>query len=151
MTDEEKTPPFQVLTGKDATVGAPPRVGPTMSQINERLGQLEILGQQALKRLQQTALMVDGLGGNLNRRIDVLHEEAALLRVSVTHPANDRGESGLIKLPVQTPAQRARSILAVPVKFVSHATAAAVALRLVAKQFPDYAEAIDAFLVAFGL
>ncbi len=153
MSDEDdKTPePFVLLTGNNATLGgplgaAPPRLA-TQSQINERLGKLENLADQVLKRIGQMALMVDGFGGNLNRRIDVLHEEAALLRASVQYPANDN-------IPVtvdKTPVQKAAGLLAVPVKFTSHAVALSVVLRLIGKHMPEYEQAIDSFLKVFGL
>jgi hypothetical protein len=118
-----------------------------MAQINERLAKLENLGDLVLKRVGQMALMVDGFGGNLNRRIDVLHEEAALLRASVTHPANDVVPFSQAK----TPGQKARAVAALPVKLASYATALAVALRLLGKHYPEYGQAIDGVLAVFGL
>lgn len=146
MSDDEKTEPFVLLTGKDATL-APPRPGPTMAQINDRLGKLEYLSDQVLKRIGQMALMVDGFGGNLNRRIDVLHEEAALLRASVTHPANDVIPYSQAK----TPAQKARAVVAVPVKLAGYASSLAVGMRLIANQYPEYKESVDSILGVFGL
>jgi len=150
MSEDDERPhePFVLLTGKNAPVGAVPRAGPTMAQLNQRLEKLEILGEQVIKRIGQMALMVDGFGGNLNRRIDVLHEEAALLRASVTHPAND---VDVTVVRDRTPVQRAAGLLAVPVRFAAYATAAAVALRFVGKVLPQYEQAIESTLRVFGL
>lgn len=150
MSDADDKPPhepFVLLTGHNATVGAPPRIGPTMQQINERLAKLESMGDQVIKRIGQMALMVDGFGGNLNRRIDLLHEEAALLRASVQYPSNDNVDVTVERTPVQ----RAAGILAVPVKFTSYAVALSVVLRLIGKQLPEYEAAIDSVLRVFGL
>lgn len=147
-TEERPHEPFVLLTGgnKDATLSVPPRPHQTQAQIAERLGRLENLIDQVIKRIGQMALMVDGFGGNLNRRIDVLHEEAALLRASVTHPAND------IDISVErTPVQRAAGILGVPLRFTAYATAAAVGLRFIGKVLPQYEQAIDGFLRVIGL
>lgn len=141
MTDEtNKTPPFPygiIAGGKDATVGAPPRVGPTMAQINDRLGDIA-------KRQQQTALMVDGFIGGLNRRFDVLHEELALIRATMPQPANDNGE-------LVFPLQKKRAAMPFPVKLVGVAAPLAVILRLLGKHIPEYESAIDAVLGLFGL
>lgn len=145
MSDDKPHEPFVLLTGKDAT--PPPRPGPTMAQINERLAKLENLGDQVLKRIGQMALMVDGFGGTLNRRIDVLHEEAALLRASVSHPANDVVPYSQAK----TPAQKARAVVAVPMRLAAYASGLAVGMRLLANQYPEYKEPVDAILGVFGL
>lgn len=141
MTDEnDKTPPFPygiIAGGRDASGVAPPRVGPTMTQISERLGDIA-------KRQQQMALMVDGFIGGLNRRFDVLHEELALVRATMPSPANDNGE------PVFA-LQKKRAVLPFPVKVAGVAVPLAVVLRLLGKHIPEYEDTIDSLLGLFGL
>lgn len=144
MTDRPPEP-FLLLT-KEAE-NMPPRPGPTMAKI------LELL-QQTLKRQQQTALMVDGFASAVNRRFDVLHEEMALMRVALNRPANDTDAT--VEVDVDTdeeekPTPRKRRALAITGNVLSYATTAAVVLRLVGKQFPEYQEAIDGVLGMVGL
>lgn len=140
MTDDDnKTPPFPygvIAGGKDASGVAPPRVGPTMAQIADHLGNIS-------KRQQQMALMVDGFIGGLNRRFDVLHEEVALTR-ALMQPANDNGE------PVFA-LQKKRAVLPFPVKLVGALAPFAVALRLLGKHVPEYESVIDSLLGLIGL
>lgn len=161
---DEKTPPgpFRIVSETEGPAVVP-RLGPTMAQIVERLGQLDRVEQLAtavLKRLQQTALMVDGFGSTVNRRLDLLHEEAALLRVGIqsppegeSHPDNipitlDESQAKKPKRSVKHKAQRAAVLTG---KLLSYGTTLAIVLRLVGKRFPDYQETIDALLALVGL
>jgi hypothetical protein len=155
VTNDNKPPrePFRIVTERDEVTPAVPltipRLGPTMAQICARLEvaeKLEPLVAQVLKRLQQTALMVDGLGSNLNRRIDLLHTEAALTRAAVGSPSDEPPVS--VVVPASVKARRAVVSFG---KYASYATTAAVILRLIAKAYPEYEEAIDALLKLGGL
>jgi hypothetical protein len=146
MQDDDRTEPFVWLGDKDT----PPRPGPTMAAIVGELGKLRALAEQVLRRQQQTALMVDGLGNQLGRRFDVLHEESALMRVQLARPGNDAAEH--IEVDVEpTPGQRAQRLMKLSGRYLSYGTTAAIVLRLIAHQFPEYAAAIDGLLGLFGL
>lgn len=134
---EEKTPPgpFRIVS----EVPKAPRPGASL---------VDLIGQ-ILKRLQQTALMVDGFASAVNRRFDVLHEEIALLRVTMNRPVEERDN---IDVTVsKTPAQKARGVVALTGRLLSYGTSLALLLRLVGKQFPEYEAAIDGLLGLFGL
>jgi len=137
MSDEMKPPrprePFLSLVDR----GAPP------IPLSERLARLELNSDLTLKRLQQHALMIDGFGSTINRRFDVLHEEAALLRAYV---ANGKGDTVL-----PPPKVTARQAAVLTGKYASYVTMAAVVLRMAAKLFPQYGDAIDSVLGVFGL
>lgn len=151
MTDKPKNEPFLLLTKEAAN--APPRVGPTMASILELIAQSKELCGQTLKRQQQLALMVDGAISTINRRFDVLHEEQALLRVTLSRPANDN--DGHIEVDVEPePPNRVKQARAITVglfKGTSYLTTVAVVLRLIGKSFPEYEAAIDGLLGLFGL
>lgn len=147
MPDRDTPPgPFVVLTDE---TNPPPRTGPTMAAIVGELGKLRALVEQILRRQQQTALMVDGFGSNIGRRFDVLHEESALIRVALDRP---RAEADTIPVDYEpTRGEKARRLFALGGKWLSYGTTAAIGLRLLAKSFPEYTEAIEALLGLFGL
>lgn len=155
MSDKPKTEPFQLLTEQAASL--PPRPGPTMVTILEMLTRQAELTGQILRRQQQTALMVDGFAHAVNRRFDVMHEETALLRVALNRPANDTDATVEVDVETETeaeeppPKRRARKAVAVSANALSYLTTAAVVLRLVGKQWPEYESAIDSVLAPFGL
>lgn len=126
---------------------APPRPA-----LTETLAKVLELQGQILKRQQQLALMVDGAIATTARRFDVLHEEAALLRVTLSRPENDNDPA----IPVdverpKAPAQKVRAASVWAVKGASYLTTLAVVLRLIGRQFPEYEAAIDGLLGLFGL
>jgi hypothetical protein len=152
LVTEEAPPPSAVL----------PRLGPTMAQIVDRLNTLdkvEALVTQALKRLQQTSLMIDGFGSTVNRRLDVLHEEAALTRVALGSPANDspaNDSDGSIPIELdrtvpKTHRQKAQQAFVITGKLLSYGTTLAIVLRLLEKGWPQYEQAIEALLGLVGL
>lgn len=149
---DDKTPPgpFRVVSEPPALV---PRVGPTMIEIKNGLERMQDLSERCLKRLQQTALMVDGFGSTVNRRLDVLHEEAALLRAGLQNPANDVDNIPIsIERPAKkTAAHKAQKAAVLTGKLLSYGTTVAIVLRLVGKAWPQYQEAVDAVLGIFGL
>lgn len=148
MSSDEKTEPFLLLN----EVQQPPRPGPTMAAILQKLERVEELSGQVLKRQQQTALMVDGFASATHRRFDVLHEEAALLRVSVLRPDNDTDQVPVTVDVAPTPNNaKAKAVVVFTGKLLSYATTIAIGLRLVGKQFPEYEAAIDGVLGLFGL
>lgn len=130
-----------------------PRTGPTMAAIVGELGKLRALVEQILRRQQQVALMVDGFGANMGRRFDVLHEESALIRVAMNRPSNDvDAEADTIPVDVErSRGEKVRHLFVLGGKWLSYGTTAAIGLRLVAKSFPEYNEAIEALLGLFGL
>jgi hypothetical protein len=154
MADEKKpVSPFLLLTDK-----LPPRVGPTMSSILARLDELKDLYVkstetcgQVLKRQQQLALMVDGSIATINRRFDVLHEEQALMRVTLARPSNDNEIPVVVEPQPATGRERARALVLGTFKGTSYLTSIAVLLRLVQKAFPEYGAAIDGLLGLFQL
>lgn len=136
--------PFRLIPVTDA-----PRPGPTMVQIAEKLVKLDQIFDmvsQVYKRQQQVALMVDGFGSNLTRRINDVQTECALLRATQTP-----GDEAPLSVASKTRAQKARAAIVLTGKVGMYATTAAVLLRVVGKSFPEYQEAIDAFLGVFGL
>lgn len=151
MQDRDTPPgPFVVLTDEKSA----PRTGPTMAAIVGELGKLRALVEQILRRQQQVALMVDGFGANMGRRFDVLHEESALIRVAMNRPANDAEVAEADTIPVDVEPSRGekvRHLFALGGKWLSYGTTAAIGLRLLAKSFPEYNEAIEALLGLFGL
>lgn len=160
MSDDSKPPPLQPFRLVTEDPPVLPRLGPTMAQIVERLNtldKLETLVLQVLKRLQQTSLMVDGFGSTVNRRLDVLHEEAALTRVAVTQPGNDTDTDASIPITLDasrvttTPRQKAKRVAVLTGKVLSYGTTAAIVLRLVEKGWPQYEQAIEALLSLVGL
>jgi hypothetical protein len=163
MSDDKppQSPPYQPFRLVTEEPPVLPRLGPTMAQIVERLNTLdkvEALVTQALKRLQQTSLMIDGFGSTVNRRLDVLHEEAALTRVAVTQPANDGSDPDNIpivldrsKAVTKTPRQKVQTAAVLTGKLLSYGTTVAIVLRLVEKAWPQYEQAIEALLGLVGL
>lgn len=148
MTDKPKyEQPFLRLT---EAANAPPRVGPTMAAILEMITQSKELCGQTLKRQQQLALMVDGAIATINRRFDVLHEEQALLRVTMSRPYNDNDVPVTVEAEPE-PTHRLRKLLVGGAKVTSYGTTIAVALRLLGKAFPEYEAAIDGLLGLFRL
>lgn len=138
--------PFRVLRGNDTPSSAPPV--PTSAEVGRRLGDLELLCDKLLKRTQQTALMVDGFGSNINRRFDVLHEEVALMRAAIM---TCEDVNPPIELARRTPAAKARRVLHLSGRWAAYGTAFAVAARAAANAVPEYAGAIDGVLRVFGL
>jgi hypothetical protein len=151
MADKPKNEPFLLLTKEAAN--APPRVGPTMAAILEMIAGIRDTCGQVLKRQQQLALMVDGAIATLNRRFDVLHEEQALMRVSMARPQNDTDVPVDVELESEgEPAPRKpRNIVLGGIKVTSYLTTVAVLLRLVGKHVPEYGAAIDGLLESLGL
>lgn len=142
MTDAEKPrEPFLNLVSKNA---------PVVHLLVERISHLEFLCEKVLKRMQQTGLMVDGFGSNLNRRVDVLHEELALLRAGVERPL-DIPVSVEQPFPLTRKQPSLKRAAIVAGKAASYSTTIAIVLRLIGKQFPQYGEAIDGVLGMFGL
>jgi hypothetical protein len=129
---------------------APPRpaLTETLAKVLEQQGQI-------LKRQQQLALMVDGAIATTARRFDVLHEEAALLRVTLSRPDNDNDQAEPTAVSVAPPdrsrAQKARAGAVGVLRVTSYGTSIAVILRLIGRQFPEYEAAIDGLLGLFGL
>jgi hypothetical protein len=153
---DDKTPPgpFRVISDRVPEPPAlMPRVGPTMVEIKNALERILDLAERGLKRQQQTALMVDGFSSTVNRRLDVLHEEAALTRAGLQLP---REEADNIPISLERPATRspkdkARHAAVLTGKLLSYGTTLAIVLRIVGKNFPEYQEAIDAVLGLLGL
>ncbi len=137
MTDE-KTPPGPFRIVSEAPKAAP-RPGASL---------VDLIGQ-ILKRLQQTALMVDGFASAVNRRFDVLHEEIALLRVTMARPLEERDTIDVTV--TESAAHKLRGVIALTGKLLSYATTLALGLRLIGKEFPEYDAAIDGLLGLFGL
>jgi hypothetical protein len=163
MTDDKPSQPppyqpFRLVTEEPPPSSAVlPRLGPTMAQIVDRLNTLdkvEALVTQALKRLQQTSLMIDGFGSTVNRRLDVLHEEAALTRVALGAPANDLDGSIPVEVDRTVPKthrQKAQQAFVITGKLLSYGTTLAIVLRLLEKGWPQYEQAIEALLGLAGL
>lgn len=130
---------------------------PPRPERTEMLAKVLELQGQILKRQQQLALMVDGAIATTARRFDVLHEEAALLRVTLSRPDNDNDQAEGKAEPEAKEAdpvsrlQQARSLGVGLFKGTSYLTTIAVALRLVQKVFPEYSAAIDGLLELFPL
>lgn len=146
MSDRDRpTEPFVLLTDVETA----PRPGPTMATIVGELGKLRALVEQILRRQQQTALMVDSFGSTMGRRFDVLHEESALIRVAMNRSI---GDSDTIPVEVErTRGEKAKRVVVLSGKLLSYGTTAAIALRLIGKQFPEYEAAVEGLLGLFGL
>jgi hypothetical protein len=132
-----------------------PRPGPTMVQIAEKLVKLDQvfdLVSQVYKRQQQVALMVDGFGSNLTRRLNDVQTECALIRAMSPHGGKEEGDGDEApESKTDKPdKQKARAVKLTGKVLMYGATLAAV-LRMVGNLFPEHKATIDGFLEGVGL
>lgn len=129
--------PFALIKGRE-------------SSYVELSAQLNALGSQiadVLGRQNRAALVLDALGRDMHQRFDVLHEETALIRAKLSGDIEPRVKA----VEARTPAQKAGTAALITGKWASYLTLAAVVARMLAKQFPEYTEAIEGLLGALGV
>lgn len=96
---------------------------------------------------RKMALQLDGFQNGLNGRFDVFHQELAMLRATVTGDHAPR----LDAVEKATVGQRMKVGAILGGKYAAYLTLAAVVLRAAGKAFPEFGQAIEGFLGAFGL
>lgn len=158
--------PFRVVKGRIETI---PELGDRIAAIGVKLDDVtaDVRGisttQAAILGVQRNmALQVDGLGSIVNQRAQLLHEELALLRAVVTGDHEPRLKDAEQEVQKLSAAEKVKVAATTAVaatgkgaawtgKYASYLTLAAVALRLVAKRWPEFGTVVDELLGGLGL
>ncbi len=121
-----------------------------LSGFEENLAQ--VLGIQ-----RKMSLQLDGFGQVINRRFDLFHEELALLNATVNGEHAPRLDEIAVEVEEvkKTAGQKAKAGAMVAARFGAWGTGAlffgGLALRALAKLYPEYGQLIESILSAVGL